>query len=443
MLVTEPLKRRLVSDDAPEAGQIRALVVRVAERLQARHTELSDSVNSAIEHAVADLDAPELTEMLHASVEGNVTTILHMLRNDIPIEHVQPATAATEYAVRLARAGVPAGPLRRAYHIGTDDLLAEVFHEIELLDCSSELKLRLLHHLAGWLHRYIDWITRVVLDAHEAERLALLEQNATDVSRLVHRLLDGEPVEPDQFAATTGYRLERPHVATVVWDEGVRQAADQIETLRSLAKRLACALGSKDEPLFMPIDRSTAWVWCHVPKVSSPTGAARVSDVLSVTPSVRAAIGTPVAGVEGFRRTLEQANAVRLVANTSSEPHTRVVCYGDDGMAVVAMLARDLAATRRWVIDTLGLLSLDTEPADRLRETLRTFLRTGSYVETSKTLVLHRNTVKYRLAKAEQERGRPLAEGQLDLELALHLCHVLGQAVLQQPRNAGENGYAG
>lgn len=322
--MTEPLKRRLVSDDDPEADRIRALVVRVAERLQARHTQLSASVNAAIEHAVADLDTPELTEMLHASVEGNITTILHMLRNDIPIEHVQPATAATEYAVRLARAGVSTGPLRRAYHIGSDDLLAEVFHEIELLDCPSELKLRLLHHLAGWLHRYIDWITRVVLDAHEAERQALVEQNATDVSRLVHRVLDREPVEPDQFAETTGYRLDRVQVATVLWDEGVRQAADQIDTLRSLATPLARALGSQAEPLFMPIDRSTAWVWCNVPNPASSVEAGRVHEVLRVVPSVRAAIGTPVEGIEGFRRTLEQANAVRLVANTSGAPHTRV-----------------------------------------------------------------------------------------------------------------------
>lgn len=436
--MTGPLKRRLVSDDTPEAAEIRALVVRVAERLQTRHTEINASMNAAIEDAIADLDAPELTEMLHASVEGNITTILHMLRNDIPIEHVQPATAATEYAVRLARAGVPAAPLRRAYHIGSDDLLAEVFHEIQLLDCPSELKLRLLHHLAGWLHHYVDWIARVVLDAHEAERRTLVEQNATDVSRLVHRVLDREPVEPDQFARTTGYRLDRAHVAAVLWNEGVRQAADHIEALRSLATRFARALGSPAAPLFTPIDRSTAWVWCHVPNETSLVDTARVHEVLWGEPAVRAAMGTPVVGIEGFRRTLEQANAVRIVASTSSAPHTRVVSYGDDGMAIVAMLARDLPASRRWVVDALGTLAVDTEPADRLRETLRNFLRTGSYVETSEALMLHRNTVKYRLAKAEQERGRPLSEGQLDLELALHLCHVLGSAVLQQPRRVGE-----
>src|SRR5690606_7151138 len=121
----------------------------------------------------------------------------------------------------------------------------------------SELKLRLLHHLAGWLHHYVDWITRVVLDAHEAERQTLLKQHATDIFRLVHRVLDREPVEYDQFARTAGYRLNHPHVATVLWDERTLQAADQIEVLRSLATRLARVLGSSSDPLFMPVDRKS------------------------------------------------------------------------------------------------------------------------------------------------------------------------------------------
>ncbi|WP_028662539.1 helix-turn-helix domain-containing protein, partial [Saccharomonospora iraqiensis] len=135
--------------------------------------------------------------------------------------------------------------------------------------------------------------------------------------------------------------------------------------------------------------------------------------------------------------------AVRIVAHAGGAAHTRVVSYGDDGMALVAVLARDLPASRRWVGDVLGPLAADTDPADRLRATLRTFLRTGSYVDTARELTLHRNTVKYRVAKAEQERGRGLTEGRLDLELALHLCHVLGPAVLQPSRKTVDPDHPG
>jgi DNA-binding PucR family transcriptional regulator len=46
---------------------------------------------------------------------------------------------------------------------------------------------------------------------------------------------------------------------------------------------------------------------------------------------------------------------------------------------------------------------------------------------------MHKNSVKYRVEKAEQERGRPIRGDHLDGELALHACHWLGHAVLNRP----------
>jgi DNA-binding PucR family transcriptional regulator len=45
-------------------------------------------------------------------------------------------------------------------------------------------------------------------------------------------------------------------------------------------------------------------------------------------------------------------------------------------------------------------------------------------------LNLHRNSVRYRVRKAEAERGRPVTEDRMDVELALQVCHFLGDAVL-------------
>ncbi len=108
-----------------------------------------------------------------------------------------------------------------------------------------------------------------------------------------------------------------------------------------------------------------------------------------------------------------------------------VVSHETEGMAVVAVLARDLDATRQWVHDVLGPLSADTDAASRLRETVGTFMSTGnSYVATAERLNMHRNTVKYRLGRATDELGRPLSERRLDTELALHVVEILGSAVL-------------
>lgn len=411
------------------------LVTRVAEILRARSGEVVDSMSRAIDEAIDDLGDAELRRMLEASIEGNVATILQMLGNDIPLEHVSTPTAANEYAVRLARTDAPGAALRRAYHIGTDDLLAHVFTEIERLDAPAELKLPLLHHISGWLHRYVDWVTREVLELFEAERRALFSRDATHVSQLVQRVVDREPVDHENFARVTGHRLDQHHLAAVLWVDEANPGVDHVERLRDLAAPLARIL-DLSPPLATPADRSTLWLWFGLGSVDGPDVLAqvgRLETAVADAPGVRVGLGSLEAQVGGFRRSLEQAQAVRLVLSSSSLGGRSVASYDEDSMAAVAMLARDLPMTRRWVSEVLGPLAEDTEDAERLRATVHTFLTTGSYTETSQRLVLHRNTVKYRVAKVERERGRPVQEGRLDLELALHACVVLGSAVLRTP----------
>lgn len=120
-----------------------------------------------------------------------------------------------------------------------------------------------------------------------------------------------------------------------------------------------------------------------------------------------------------------------MVTLGSSSDAAQAVSYGDQGVAIVSVLARDLESTATWVREVLGPLARNAEGATRLRETLYTFLSTGgSYTETAALLNMHRNSVKYRVEKASEERGRSLGVDRLDVELALQVCHFLGEAVL-------------
>ena len=79
----------------------------------------------------------------------------------------------------------------------------------------------------------------------------------------------------------------------------------------------------------------------------------------------------------------------------------------------------------------LGPLSCDTDSDARLRETLRVFLRSGgSYKSAADLLHLHTNSVKYRVQRAIERRGRPIGDDRLDMELALLICEWFGRAVL-------------
>jgi hypothetical protein len=56
-------------------------------------------------------------------------------------------------------------------------------------------------------------------------------------------------------------------------------------------------------------------------------------------------------------------------------------------------------------------------------------------------LVLHKNTVQYRIRRAEESLGRPVSDSRHDVELALQASYWLGPAVLRPaaaPAAAGE-----
>ena len=60
------------------------------------------------------------------------------------------------------------------------------------------------------------------------------------------------------------------------------------------------------------------------------------------------------------------------------------------------------------------------------------FLQTGrSYKAAAERLMLHKNTIHYRVRKAEEGLGRSINENQHDVELALRASHWLGSSVLQ------------
>lgn len=404
----------------------------VAERLQRRVEELNATMNQAIEEGIEELDDRGQSDLLHASVDGNLATILHMLRNNVPVERLQPIAAATEYAIFLADRDVPATTLRRAYHFGSDDLLAHMFEEVQQLDVEPDIRLRLLHHLAGWMHSYVDLITRIVVAAHDDERRLIHERNASIAASTLRAVLDETAGAETEFLERTGYRLQQHHVAAVLWIAGTNPGVDHTEELRVIANALSKDTGSS-APLFTAVDRGTAWVWFGRAGNAGQLDRTAVERVIRLEPRARLALGRTCAGVEGFRQSHRQANAVREILSVARAGH-QVHSHEDRAVSIVSMMVDDIPDLSSWVADVLGPLADNTDNAARLRTTLLAFLTSGgNYQQTADQLTLHRNTVKYRIGRAIEARGRKMADDRLDLELALNVVDILGEAVLARP----------
>ncbi|UQE75129.1 helix-turn-helix domain-containing protein [Gordonia sp. PP30] len=414
----------------PVDAQVRAAIGIVATRFRAMEQQIIDGMTAGmleIDHLDGD---PVLVDLLRASVEGNITTINHVLANDIPIAHLQPTTAAVEYALRLAQRQVPSNSLMRAYRIGEYEYNRLGLEFLKELQLSEEVVIRAASELARIVFEYIDWISQYVFQAYEGERRRWIGAEGNVLSSTVNQLLDGddEPgsYEIESFETETGYRLDRTHLALILWSSDPGVLLTEIDRA---ARSLVVALHSGAAPIITAVDRSTVWAWVpfgkRVPSVDSATVAGQVR----LPAGLRLALGLSGAGVAGFRRSHQQARAAYDVATVVPRTEPVVVGYGDRGIAVVSVMARDLPSTRAWIRDMLGPLAADTPGAEVLRATLSVFLACGeSHVRTAERMTLHRNTVKYRIGKAMEALPRP--GDRMDLALALTVCDHLGSEVL-------------
>jgi hypothetical protein len=153
------------SDDAA----VTKIVIEVVDRLSDRLADATSAVQKTLELEIGELRGdPQLLDLMHASVEGNIATVLYAIHHDIPIERVESPTAALEYARRLAQRGVPANALVRAYRIAHKVVLDMMVEGIQEVDADPALGLDVFGRIAAVSFRYIDWISQQVVEVYEA-----------------------------------------------------------------------------------------------------------------------------------------------------------------------------------------------------------------------------------------------------------------------------------
>jgi DNA-binding PucR family transcriptional regulator len=408
----------------------------VSAALAPRTAEISADVYQLIVRDIPQLrDDKRVLTLLEASVGENVATILHVIQHGIDLDKVHAPAAAEEYARRLAQRGVPIAALLRAYRIGSARFQEWSLQELGRRTDNAAIISAAGMRIAGVTASYIDKVSEELVTAHELERENWLRNLSVARAARVRALLRDEQVDVASSEAVLGYRLRQHHLGVVAWVTGAPAGGDVLGRLERAIAEMAAEAHCDGRPMFVPQDESSAWAWL-------PLGG-RSDVALPGAPGgeeIRFAVGEPALGVPGFRRTHQQAlsaQAVALAAGPSGQP---VTCFGD--VAPLALMSGSIELLRAWVIETLGALADDDDHNARLRDTLRVFLQeNGSYKTTAERLMLHKNTVQYRVRKAEESLRGPIAGDRLNIELALLASHWLGAAVLRPAgRPAGRPG---
>jgi DNA-binding PucR family transcriptional regulator len=416
-----------------DRAKVAELVTDVAAAVAGRAGAVVEDVYDVIIREIPELnDDKPVLDLLASSVRSNIETCLQIMQHEIDLVTVQAPAAAVEYARRLAQRGTPLTALLRAYRLGhtrfADRLLTELAAQADDAAMITAATLGMSKIVAG----YIDQTSEQMVAAYTRERENWLRQSSAARAARIRDLLSGERVDVSAAEATLGYRLRQYHVGLVCWT-GDGGGADQITRLERAVRRVAGQSASSGDPVFLPRDESSAWAW--LPLGIRDTFDSAAASTAGLDTDIHVAFGDAAKGTTGFRLTHQQALAAQAVMLVPRSPARRAVTFAE--VAPVAMMLTSRELVRAWVFSTLAGLATDDDYHARLRDTLLVFLQSGgSYKATAQRLTLHKNTVQYRIRKAQESLGRPVGGNRQNVELALLASHWLGSYVLR-PAGAG------
>lgn len=360
-------------------------------------------------------DDPAFRVALFRSVEANLTTIFEILagrqEGDIVPE------PALEFAEVCAHLDISAAEVERCYRVGMASLWAR-WCDIAWT-CASGSAIPFEELIKGptlTIHAYVDHALEAVVARHEAVRAELTRTQRDRRRLLLAQVLDGSiDSVPEELEEALGYSLAGTHLALLVETDRMSPPEREMAALRRAADaRGSIMLQHTPNSWVVLLGRSAPFEAHHL---------ARLRRMLTELTFAKVAVGDPAPGLCGLRQTRDQAFEAARVQSALGVAGGRVTWLRD--VRLEALLLNDEARARTFLTAELGRLAGGGEAGARLRETLLTWLDTGSHVSAAAILGVHENTVRNRIRAAEELLGAPLLGRRTELQVALRLERVL------------------
>jgi len=341
------------------------------------------------------------------------------LRHELGAVRYHAPAAALAYGRHLAREGVGLASILRAYRLGQEVLFARAA-ELALEDPDPRGQLAALARVAALSFRFVDGAMSDVADEYETQRELFIRGALAQRAGVLAALMAGQPVDRHLAERTLSHRLDGRHLAIVAWSTA---GAVEDERLIVAVRALAGVIGDGRQ-LLLSDTPGEATLW------TTPSVRPRPRELSALVPrGVRAAIGTPGTGIDGFTATKRQADLARAVADArvsgvDGRDAAAVTLYED--VALAAVMLRDGEAGRSFCEAELGEFASPAPAAAELRRTLSAFYASGQdRTRTARMLGVHRNTVTRRLRRMQLTLGRSLDERARELQAALAVAEAI------------------
>jgi len=382
---------------ADSAASIAGQRAAVAVRMRECRPEIVQAVrerSAALLESVRGLD-PEFMEGQREAVAAAVDYGIEAIEfgearcRDVPaIFHAQ--------ARLTARSAVSLDMMMRRYFAGYVLLGDYLMREAD----QSSLNGATLQFIMRDTAAVFDRLISTIAEEYQREARGLVSSPDERMAARVRALLKGELLD----ATGIDYEFDAWHLGALAG------GSEGPEALRKLAKDLDRRLLSTQS------DEGTRWAWLGGRSSFDPDDLDAALSSLG-TGDFYLALGEPARGLEGWRLTHRQAQAVLPIVRRSGTSHLRYA----DGALLASLLQDDLLATslrERY----LSPLASERDGGVSLRETLRAYFAANRNASSAAAaLGVSRHTVANRLRIVEERVGRSMTSAGAEVEAAIRL----------------------
>jgi DNA-binding PucR family transcriptional regulator len=327
------------------------------------------------------------------------------------------STEVVEIAQDFARRGLELNALLQSIRIGYAVLAGALLDAVIDADRQDTTELRRVSIL---MFEMMDNFTGTAATAFLDEQRAWEAHITAARLDLVRTIIDGEPVDADLASRTLDYPLSGDHVALIASTDPSR-SRDRID-LRNVVEPVVRQWGAPHATLIVPVGAHALWAWAAIAPSAAPKGSA----ALPVYDTIDVAVGQPGRGIDGFRRTHREAQAVEHLRALSGRARPTSIAHHN--VDLEALLLADPEAGQQFATRYLGPLAGTDARATELRDTLKLYLdHDHSISKVAAIKHIARNTVTDRIQQALDLCGHDSQASSLRLRSALLIADWLDQ----------------
>ena len=379
----------------------------------------ADAAQWAVEvgRDVAELVATEIPghvadngfEVLRMGTESATLQLL------LALSGVQLGAAATSESLsgvpEFVRRRVSLDDMLRGIQLGHSVIAAAFLTECARLGDPAQ-RSEQMRTLSERMFVFFDAFSTEMAAFYREEERRWIGSDAVERLALVEDILRGHELSEPLVSRRLRYDLARTHVALILWSSARSLDVDPAllhESACDLIRRIGC-----EQKLVLDAGPAVVWAW-----ITLQAGLDVRQRIASSTlpPATHVAFAGPASGIAGFAAAHRDAHAAFALQSRHPSP-AEITDYRD--VDLLSLLLADRSRAVGFARSELGELARDGAQYDDLRRTVAAYLESGgSTQEVAARLRISRNTVTYRVKRAEELLGRPITQRRAQLQAAL------------------------